>query len=786
MALTSVKFTMKSGEEMIRLYDKNETDFTHNGICILKPLEATVTEELNGDYSLKVTMPRGKKEIEIEQIIKAPTPKFDQLFRVYNSDIDMLGNQIFYARHIFYDLLDYFIEDTRPSGSGALAISKILENTPFTGTSDITEQGTAYYQMMNPVKAILGADNAFINVWGGELERDNFNVRMRNHLGTDRGVSIRYRKNLTGLRLQTDLSGVYTKIMPTGLQENGHHLAVEQAPTASQQLAESNLEHSVATKSRLVCLPEKYVSSPLIDNYVNIKTTRIHYSDIKIDEETSEAQALEMLRNAAAQEFENGLDKPQITATVEFIPLQNTEEYKDFAVLESVYLGDTVKIFHEDLNIELEAQVIEYEFDALSKRYNKVILGNANPKYGDTQKKYIEKQKEETTTALEQAIINATQLITGNQGGYIVMSPSEKPQEIFIMDTPDMNTAMKVWRWNLSGLGYSSTGINGPFALAMTMEGAIVADFITAGTINGALIKAGSVDAGSLSQEYKNSVTEEITGAENRVTQAFQAADGQLSSTIECETTRAKGVESELSSSITQTADSITSEVAQNYLTQNSAASTYATKTALTQTASEINTEVSKKVNNSDFATKITQNAYSVRVAWNNNSNYIQLEAGQLAIYNGSVSTSQKRAVFDENGNHFYRDNYYVGKIGTNQLEDDNSKKGLNFDLEYQGSYMTWAAKQSSTSDTYTMKWTYVQNGKGWSDYTSNMLHAGCDIDMHYYTLKNVNFEGGGINGTLNMVQPLSVNSDGTLSQWSNGCSLQFKNGILISGKWYG
>ena len=757
MALTSVQFTMKSGEKMIRLYDKNETDFTHNGICILKPLEATVTEELNGDYSLKVTMPRGKKEIKIEQIIKAPTPKFDQLFRVYNSDIDMLGNQVFYARHIFYDLLDYFIEDTRPSGSGALAISKILENTPFTGTSDITEQGIAYYQMMNPVKAILGANNAFINVWGGELERDNFNVRMRNHLGTDRGVSIRYRKNLTGLRLQTDLSGVYTKIMPTGLQENGHHLAVEQAPTASQQLAESNLEHSVATKSRLVCLPEKYVSSPLIDNYVNIKTTRIHYSDIKIDEETTQEQALEMLRNAAAQEFKNGLDKPQITATVEFIPLQDTEEYKDYSILERVYLGDTIRVFHEDLSIELETKVIEYEFDALSKRYNKVILGNANPKYGDTQKKYVEKQKEETTTALEQAIINATQLITGNQGGYILMSPAEKPQEIFIMDTPDMNTAMKVWRWNLSGLGYSSTGINGPFALAMTMDGAIVADFITTGVLNGALIKAGSVQAGSISQEYKKSVTDAINSSANEVAQAFQAADGELSSTI-----------------------------SQTYLTKNSASNTYATKTSLTQTASEINTEVSKKVNNSDFATKITQNAYSVRVAWNNNSNYIQLEAGQLAIYNGSVSTSQKRAVFDENGNHFYRDNYYVGKIGTNQLEDDNSKKGLNFDLEYQGSYMTWAAEQSSTSDTYTMKWTYVQNEKGWSDYTSNTLHAGCDIDMHYYTLKNVNFEGGGINGTLNMVQPLSVNSDGTLSQWSNGCSLQFKNGILISGKWYG
>lgn len=364
------------------------------------------------------------------------------------------------------------------------------------------------------------------------------------------------------------------------------------------------------------------------------------------------------------------------------------------------------------------------------------------------------------------------------------MHPAEKPQEIFIMDTPDISTAEKVWRWNLSGLGYSSTGINGPFALAMTMDGAIVADFITAGTINGALIKAGSVEAESLSQEYKNSVTEEITGAENRVTQAFMAADGQVLSTINSELEN-YSTTTQMNSAISQSANAVTTEVSENYLTKNSASSTYATKTALTQTASEINSEVSKKVNNSEFATKITQNAYSVRVAWNNNTNYIQLESGQLAIYNGSVSTSQKRAVFNENGNHFYRDGYYVGKIGTNQLQSDNSKKGLNFDLEYQGAYMTWAAKESSSANIYTMKWTYVQSGKSWNDYTSNTLHAGCDINMHYWTLKNVNFEGGGITSTLTMVQPLSVNSDGTLSQWSNGCKLEFKNGILVSGSWY-
>ena len=370
---------------MIILYKKNETDFTHNGLMVLQPIEAIVTEEINGDYSLKLTMPRGSQLIENEQIIKVPTPKSEQLFRVYNSDVDMIGNPVFYCRHIFYDLLDYFIEDTRPTGNGTLAISKILENTPFVGSSDITKQGTAYYQMMSPVKAILGADNSFIEIWGGEIDRDNFQIRMKNRVGADRGVSIRYRKNLTGLRFVTDLSSVATKIMPTGLKEDGQ---------------------------TLLKLPEKYVASPLIGNYVNEKVTRIHYSDIKIDEKMSETEALQALRSAATQEFEKGLDKPQITATVEFIPLQDTEEYKDFAVLENVYLGDTVSVHHEDLNIDLVTKVIGYEFDALSKRYNKVTLGNKNPKYGDIQRQYVDKVNSETRFAINSEIVDTEKKVT--------------------------------------------------------------------------------------------------------------------------------------------------------------------------------------------------------------------------------------------------------------------------------------------------------------------------------------------------------------------------------------
>ncbi len=370
---------------MINLYERNEIDFSHNGIRVLQPVEAIVSEELNGDYSLKLTMPRGFSGIEIEQVVKAPTPKNPQLFRVYNTDIDMLGNPVFYCRHIFYDLLDYFIEDTRPTGDGLLAISRILDGTPFTGDSDITKQGTAYYQMMNPVNAILGADNAFITVWGGELERDNFTVHMKSQIGADRGISIRYRKNLTGLRFVTDLSGVATKIMPTGLREDGQ---------------------------TLLKLPEKYVVSPLIDTYVNEKITRIHYSEIKIGDGMSESQALQALRDAANLEFEKGLDKPQVTVTVEFVPLEDTEEYKDFSILETVYLGDSISVHHEALNIDLVTKVIGYEFDALSKRYNKVTLGNANPKYGDVQRQYVDKVNSETKFVVNNEIVDTEKKVT--------------------------------------------------------------------------------------------------------------------------------------------------------------------------------------------------------------------------------------------------------------------------------------------------------------------------------------------------------------------------------------
>ena len=192
--------------------------------------------------------------------------------------------------------------------------------------------------------------------------------------------------------------------------------------------------------------------------------------------------------------------------------------------------------------------------------------------------------------------------------------------------------------------------------------------------------------------------------------------------------------------------------------------------------------KISLKVSENDFGTLIEQNAYAVKIAWNNNSRYVQFEDGGLAIYNGSVSESQKRAFFDEKGNHFWRDGYYLGKIGTNNYTDDTSLKGIVFDLENKGAYMTWAAQKTASSPNYTMVWTYTNKAAG--NYSANRLHAGADIDMHNYYLRNVNFEGGGINGTLVFTQIVSMNSNGTAGRWYNNSKLVFQNGILIDATW--
>ena len=199
--------------------------------------------------------------------------------------------------------------------------------------------------------------------------------------------------------------------------------------------------------------------------------------------------------------------------------------------------------------------------------------------------------------------------------------------------------------------------------------------------------------------------------------------------------------------------------------------------------ADSITTEVKKKVNSSEFGTKITQNAYNVRVAWNGNSKYIQLEAGQLAIYNGEVSTSQKRAVFDEQGNHFYRDGYYVGKIGTNQWSGNNAHKGLVFDLDYQGKYMAFAQMKSQGAGSYT---TMLCFSRADSIYDQYGIHLGCDFYGHWFDLHNVDLHDCNANGygvadgkSIPIITEIHDNGNGSIG-WTTS-SISVRNGMITA-----
>lgn len=473
---------------MIRLYDANCKDFDNNGIGILKDtIKCEVSEALNGELVLDMEYPVSSKYIEYiinENIIKCDAGLEDeQLFRIKNvkPDFDIIK---IYAEHISYDLADNFLEDVYPqniNGEGCLEwiLTHTLYPHNFIGFSDIQNAASARYVRKNPIEAIIGdLDNSFVKLWGGELKRNNFIISMLTKRGNNKGYKIKHRKNLTGLDFTIDNSNIITKIMPQG--HNG------------------------------LFLPEKYVDSPYISNYPHPKIQLIEFSDVKVkekeeDEEgfATKEEAYEELRRLCNLKYsEDNIDKPIVNLKVDFVDLSKTTEYQNYAFLESVSMGDTVTV--ELDYIQVEVRVIKTIYDSLLHRYTKLELGEFNANYiTDSQKDLTNTIKKETnnleTSVLEQAKQNATEQLTIAMGGYIYKTQNE----LFIMDTNNPDTATKVWRWNLNGLGYSKNGINGPYELAMTQDGRIVADFITTGVLNANLITAGAIK----SNNYKENVS---------------------------------------------------------------------------------------------------------------------------------------------------------------------------------------------------------------------------------------------------------------------------------------
>ncbi|WP_324656659.1 phage tail spike protein [Bacillus cereus] len=470
---------------MITLYEPNETDFTNNGIGTLDKniYNTTVEEELNGlflfSFSYPLFAPHGL-EIEGMSIFKVPTPDGEQLFRVAAPKVSM-GEITAQCYHIFYDLTENLIEDIfaeTTNGNGAMnrMSAGCQYKHPFQFYSDVPKIASARIVRKNPVEALLDSsqDNSFVNRWGGELKRDNFDVKMLLNRGMDRGVVIRHKKDLLGYEGNVDWKSPITRIMPQGFDG--------------------------------LFLPEKYVDSPLINKYPHPKIKVVEFKHIKaaIGENADDEDAVpleeayRLLRQAAKDMFAiQKVDQPKATYNVKFQELSQTEEYKDYKHLQSVYMADTVTVEHQEDGINIKAKVIAYKYDPIKKEYLDITIGNFKESFTDVSGRVDLVQEELSNmpgSILDAAKANATSLINSGFGGHVRIYPDR----ILIMDTKDEKSAKKVWQWNLNGLGYSSTGVNGPYGTAITSDGRIVADFITAGTLSGNFVQGGEITGSTL------------------------------------------------------------------------------------------------------------------------------------------------------------------------------------------------------------------------------------------------------------------------------------------------
>ena len=460
---------------MIPRYYDGTADIKGNGIGALRDcISCTITEERNGSYELEMVYPVGGQHYDalaLRGVIKAqPNPYAEeQLFRVYQISRPINGQVTVNAAHISYDLSGIPVAPYTAS-TAAQALDRIKSQAtvdcPYEFWTDLTTTANFAATVPSSLRSLLGGiDGSILDVYGGEYEWDNYTVKLHSKRGTDRGVSIRYGKNLTDITQEENCESVYTGVYPYWADSDGNVKQISTAP--------------------IVDVPDSQYSF-----------TRILLLDIS--QEYTEQPTDEQLKQYALNYINtNKIGVPKVSLKLSYAQLEQTEEYKGKALLERVGLCDTVHVVFERLGVDATAKVIKTVYNVLLDRYDSVELGTPRSNIASTiasAEKNTKTEIDKTKSILQEAVDKATKLITGNLGGYVVLhssAGSDTPDELLIMDEPDINTATKVWRWNLSGWGYSSTGYAGPYRLAATMDGAINADFVTTGTLNAEIIKAG-------------------------------------------------------------------------------------------------------------------------------------------------------------------------------------------------------------------------------------------------------------------------------------------------------
>lgn len=439
-----------------------------DNICI----KCEITEGLDGSYELDADFicdDEGLyKIIHDEAILKVQLDYGNEIFRIAKVTKNRRDILVFARQITISETLDMWLEDVRPTQTSGLGALTTLKNNSIGKkdievVSNISSISTAYYQRMCMYKALHDCDQSFYNRWGGEVLRRGYTLTINDRIGSDRGVEIRSKKNLTGFEANTNIDNVVTRIRAIGYD---------------------GIDAGV------------FIDSPFINKYSAVKTKEIKYEDVKVKDENNpdegfdtlqEAQA-ELIRRAKLEFSENHIDELRADYRINFVYLEQTEEYKDYAQAERVYLGDTVSVYEETHDINIHVRVVRRKYDVLRQKVIEIELSNQDIS-----------QKTITTSdilAELQSIIKGTNnnnvqdiiqsmINSGIKDSYVI----PRQNEIIIADNKDINLAHNICRLNKNGLGFSKTGYYGDYEYGFTIDGVINASLIATGILSTILIQ---------------------------------------------------------------------------------------------------------------------------------------------------------------------------------------------------------------------------------------------------------------------------------------------------------
>jgi phage minor structural protein len=562
-------------------------------------------------------------------------------------------------------------------------------------------------------------------------------------IGADRGRYFIEGLNLKKLTVTSDTYDFYTRLIPLGKDGIGI----------------------------------EWLGKPYLENYqYSSKIKTYVWSDERYTNTTS------LIEDGIAKLEE--MSKPYVAYKADVIDL--ARQSKKYSSVFDFDIGDTVWMISKSTKTKEKQRIVKLTEYPESPQSNTVELSNATKTFAEVQQEATDQAKSE---AIKIANSSAKKVL---EDGYYTKTEVET----------HITASKEEIELGVSKTYETKTIVDQKIKSVNDLTDEKLTEYSTTEQMQAAInLKAEEIDLEvSKVYETKTSVTEKIKSVNDLTDEKLtlystteemnaaikvqaEAIDLSVSKTYETKTTVTEKIKSanELAQSAADTAEENANDETDKKLKEYS--TTKEMNAAIKLKADSITTEVNKKVNNSEFGTKITQNAYNVRVAWNNNSKYIQLEYGQLAIYNGDVTAAEKRAVFDERGNHFYRDGYYVGKIGTNEWSGNNAHKGLVFDLDYQGKYMAFAQMKSQNAGSYTTMLCFSRAGSIYDQYG---IHLGCDFYGHWFDMYNVDLHDVNINGygvadgkSIPIVTEIHDNGNGTVG-WTTS-SISVRGGMITA-----